>query len=159
MSPRPGIATDTGTPPASIGTPASSASLTRSMRRMASPLPPAVEPSVPIARPFATISVPDAGRLVAGDDQHAAARRAAMLHARHHLLADIAALAEADATHLVEQHIVREGIAQSIVRPALGDAVRDAEGMPCFCVAAAGSCLIRPPGRRRLREARIAQPA
>ena len=53
-----------------------------------------------------------------------------MLHARHHFLADIAALPEADAADLVEQHVMREGIAQRIVGPAFGDAVRDAERMP-----------------------------
>ena len=52
-------------------------------------------------------------------DQHAAARRAAVLHARHHFLADIAALPEADAAILVEQHVMREGVAQPHSRAPL----------------------------------------
>ncbi len=36
-----------------------------------------------------------------------------MLHARHHFLADITALAEADAISLVEQDVMREGVAQA----------------------------------------------
>ena len=45
-----------------IGVPASIASLARSMRTIASPLVPAVEPSVPMLRPPAEISAPGAGR-------------------------------------------------------------------------------------------------
>ena len=75
--------------------------------------------------------MPDAGRAMRRcGDQHAAPRRAAMLHARHHLLADVAALPEADAAILVEQHVMREGVARRIVEAAFGDAMRDAQRMP-----------------------------
>ena len=87
---------------------------------------------------------PDAGRGARGrGDQHAAAGGAAVLHARHHLLADIAALLETDAAIFVEQHIMREGVARRIVEAAFGDAMRDAQCMPVgfgsrFPPAAAG---------------------
>jgi hypothetical protein len=52
-----------------------------------------------------------------------------MLHARHHLLPDIAALAEADAAIQVHQHVVGEGVAGIEIRARLGDAMGDAQ--PC----------------------------
>ena len=49
-----------------------------------------------------------------------------MLHARHHLLADIAALVEIDAGELIHVGLVREGIAIDEVEPAARHAKRDA---------------------------------
>ncbi len=63
-----------------------------------------------------------------------------MLHARDHLLADIAALPEADAAELVEQHVMRKGVAQRIVGAAFGDAVGDAEGVPGVGIRIGGVC-------------------
>jgi hypothetical protein len=64
------------------------------------------------------------------DDRHdARAGGAAVLHARDHLLADIAALPEGDAAELVEQRLVREGVAIEEVAPAIGDAEPDAAGV------------------------------
>ena len=45
-----------------------------------------------------------------------------MLHARDHFLADIAALPEADAAGLVEQDVMRKGIAELVVEAAFGNA-------------------------------------
>ena len=53
-----------------------------------------------------------------------------MLHARHDLLADEAAFLETYAAHLVEQHVVWEGVSQRIVGAAFGDAIVDAERVP-----------------------------
>ena len=67
------------------------------------------------------------GREAFGRDRHdAVARGAAMLHARHHLLADIAALVEIDAGELVHVGLVREGVAVDEVEPAARHAERDA---------------------------------
>ena len=49
-----------------------------------------------------------------------------MLHARDHLLADIAAFGEIDAAELVHVGLVREGIAVAEIEPALRHAERDA---------------------------------
>ena len=43
-----------------------------------------------------------------------------MLHARHHLLADEAALIEVDAVQLIEHRLMREGVAEAVVAAALG---------------------------------------
>ena len=84
-----------------------------------------------------------ADRLVAGKNggasfgrstvqQHldaAGARGAAMLHARHHLLADIAALVEIDARKAVHVGLVREGVAICEVDPAPRHAAGDPMGL------------------------------
>ena len=49
-----------------------------------------------------------------------------MLHARHHLLADVAALVEIDAVELVHVGLVREGVAVDEIEPAARHAERDA---------------------------------
>ena len=81
-----------------------------------------------------------ADRLVAGEngdagfrreifqrDPHGAgARGAAMLHPRHHFLADIAALVEIDAVQAVHVGLVRKRIAVHEVEPAARHAVHDA---------------------------------
>jgi hypothetical protein len=54
---------------------------------------------------------------------------AAMLHPRHHLLADIAALVEIDAVKPVHVGFVRKGIAIAEVEAAAGNAQRDAVGL------------------------------
>ena len=54
------------------------------------------------------------------------ARGAAMLDARHHLLADVAALVEIDAGELVHVGFVRESVAVDEVEPAARHAERDA---------------------------------
>ena len=59
-----------------------------------------------------------------GDD--ARARRAAVLHARHHLLAHIAALVEIDPVKLVHERLVRESIPEQEVAPAFRHAEADA---------------------------------
>ena len=64
--------------------------------------------------------------LVIGDRHDAAARAAAMLDARHHLLADIAALVEIDAGELVHVGFVREGVAIGEIHAAARHAERDA---------------------------------
>ena len=56
-------------------------------------------------------------------------RSTAMLHARHHLLADEAALLEVDAVQLIEHRLMREGVAESVVAAALGHAKRNAAGV------------------------------
>ena len=85
----------------------------------------------------------DADLLVAGHHRHAGvggeafrrdrhdavSRGAAMLHARHHLLADIAALVEIDAGELVHVGLVREGIAVDEIEAAARHAERDAVGL------------------------------
>ena len=71
----------------------------------------------------------DAGfgrRTVEGDRHDAGARGAAMLHARHDLLADVAALVEIDAAELVHVGLVREGVAVDEVDAAARHAERDA---------------------------------
>ncbi len=125
------MASVTATSPAMIGWPASSAALTRSMRAMARPVRaggrakradrPPVDCQLRAGRGQGTFSL---------DDQHPPPGRAAMLHARDDLLADIAALLEADAAGLVEQHVMREGVAELVVGPAFGNAVGDAQGLP-----------------------------
>ncbi len=52
-----------------------------------------------------------------------------MLHARDDLLADEAAFVEIDAVQMVEQRLVRKGIAESIVLAAFRHAEGDAEGV------------------------------
>ena len=71
----------------------------------------------------------DAGvrpKTLIGDRNHAGAGDAAMLHARHHLLADEAALVEVDAVELVHVGLVRERIAIDEVEAAARHAERDA---------------------------------
>src|SRR6187455_3448691 len=71
----------------------------------------------------------DAGvwRKVAGVNRYdAVSRGAAMLHARHHLLADVAALVEIHALKLIHVGLVREGVAIDEVNPAARHALRDA---------------------------------
>ena len=52
-----------------------------------------------------------------------------MLHARHHFLADVAALGEVDAIDEVQVGVVREGVAIGEIEPAFGHAKRDAAGV------------------------------
>ena len=78
----------------------------------------------------AMISVPGSGNWpLPLDADDAFPRRTAMLHARHHLLADEAALLEVDAVQLIEHRLMREGVAESVVAAALGHAKRDAAGV------------------------------
>src|SRR5690606_20041336 len=65
-------------------------------------------------------------RLDAIERHHALARRRAVLHARDDLLADIAAFLEADPAELIEQRLVRKGVAQHVIPAALRHAERDA---------------------------------
>src|SRR5690606_26634645 len=70
------------------------------------------------------------GQRLLGDDRHdALSRRAAMLHAGDDLLADVATLCEARPVQLVEERLVREGVAERIVPSALRHAEADAVGM------------------------------
>src|SRR5262245_62299288 len=52
-----------------------------------------------------------------------------MLHARDTLLADEAAFREIDAVQLVEQRLMREGVAEDIILAALRHALADTEGV------------------------------
>ena len=114
-------------PPAISGVPAASASATRSSRSSASPRPSAAEPTVPTSFSPAVTGRPALGReAVVGDRHDAAARGAAMLDARHHLLADIAAFVEIDAGELVHVGLVRKGVAVDEVEPAARHAERNA---------------------------------
>ena len=116
--------------PARIGAPASIAAFARSRRTSASASSPADEPSVPSDLPPAVDHRAGSGQGAAGaGDDEAAAGGAAMLHARHHLLADVAALAEIDAGELVHVGVVGEGVAEGEVDAAFGDAERDAVGV------------------------------
>src|SRR5690606_23864779 len=99
------------------------------------------------------------GQRGAGDEQHAAPRGAAVLHARDDLLADVAALVKTDAAHLVEQHIVWKSIAQRIVRAAFGNARGDTKSVPGPEIGGGGLRRVGAPGRRLIREAAVAQPA
>ena len=65
-------------------------------------------------------------RAVVANRHGARARDAAMLHARDHLLADIAAFGEIDAAELVHVGLVREGVAVAEIDAALRNAERDA---------------------------------
>ena len=62
----------------------------------------------------------------------ASPRSAAMAHAAHHLLPDVAALLECNAMQRIHRGIVRKGIAEEKIDPALGNGVRDAMAMPVF---------------------------
>ena len=116
-------------PPAVSGIPAASASATRSIRISARPLRPAVEPMVPTGLSPARIGRARLRRKIIQNDAHGAgARGAAMLHPRHHFLADIAALVEIDAVQAVHVGFVRKRVAihevEAAARHARGDAMR-----------------------------------
>ena len=149
--------------PAVIGRPLSMAALTLSMRAIAIACGSGAR-SKRADRPPAGQDV-GSGRgqgALGGRDQHAAARRSAMLHARDHFLSDIAALPEADAAGLVEQHVMRKCLAERIVAAAFGDAVGDAEGMPGggFSVRRLSRRVVAPnPRRARQTAGRAARPA
>ncbi len=64
------------------------------------------------------------------NDQHAPPRRAAMLHARHHFLTDIAALAERQSARLVEIDVMRKGVTKGIIAARFGHACADPETGP-----------------------------
>ena len=114
-------------PPAVSGVPAARASATRSSRSMARPRLPACEPVVPTCLSPAITGTPASGAKLPADNRHdAGSRGAAMLHARHHLLADVAAFVEIDAGELVHVGLVREGVAIDEVEPAARHAQRDA---------------------------------
>ena len=120
---------------------------------MASPRPFAPVPVLPdrsVARRHL-----DAGlgrEAVAIDDRHdPGARRAAVLHARDDLLADVAALVEIDAVQLVHQRLVREGVAPQKILAAFGHAERDAVGV----VGLLSAVLSSPRMRERARRARV----
>ncbi len=131
-----GMRKATVTSPARKGSPAAFASSARSRRRSASPEAPLVEPSVPIA-------IAARGDLGAGcgqrplpfDADNAFPRRASVLHARHDLLAHIAAFLEVDAVQLVEQGIMRKGVAIGVVASALGHTEPDP---PCMVIDPGG---------------------
>ena len=75
----------------------------------------------------AITGMPSSAReIVIGHRHDAAARRAAMLHARDHFLPDVAALLEIDAAELVHDGLVREGVVVHEVEPAARHAERDA---------------------------------
>ena len=97
-------------PPAIIGVPFAIASATRSSRSVASPRP--IGRADPICRACCLAGHHRDARFrrrtVEGDRHDAGARGAAMLHARHDLLADEAALVEIDAAELVHVGFVRE---------------------------------------------------
>ena len=63
------------------------------------------------------------------DPHHALPHHGLVLHARHHLLADEAALVEVDAVEQVEIGLVRKGVAERIVVAGLGHAEGDAVGV------------------------------
>ena len=109
--------------------PAASASATRSIRISARPLPSAVEPMVPTGLSPARMVAPGFRRRAVEHDAHrSGARGAAMLHPRHHLLADVTALVEIDAVQAVHVGFVRKRVAIDEVEPAArhagGDAMR-----------------------------------
>jgi hypothetical protein len=64
------------------------------------------------------------GKSVVGDRHDAGAGNAAMFHARHHLLADIAALGEIDAVKLVHVGLVEKRVAIAEIPAAAGHAQR-----------------------------------
>src|SRR4029078_12157406 len=66
---------------------------------------------------------------VARDRHDALPRRAAMLHARDDLLPDIAAFGEVDAVQLIEQRLMREGVAERVVAAAFRHAEPDTQGL------------------------------
>jgi hypothetical protein len=68
-------------------------------------------------------------RAVEAHRHDAAARGAAVLHARHHLLADEAALGEADAVELVEIGLVGKHLARTDVALGVGDSQCHAMGV------------------------------
>ena len=117
-------------PPDVSGVPASSASAARSIRISARP--------VTVGR-----RAHGAHRLVAGENgvacfrrravkhnpNRARARGAAMLHPRHHLLADITALVEIDAVQPVHVGLVRERVAIDEIETAARNARGDAMGV------------------------------
>ena len=127
---QPGLRGAIRTPPAISGVPAAIASATRSSRSIASALGPAAEPMVPTCRSPAVTGTPTSRCMFLDRDRYdAVARGAAMLHARHHLLADVAALVEIDAGKLVHVGFVREGVTVDEIEPAARHAERDAMGL------------------------------
>ena len=67
-------------------------------------------------------------RLIRRYGQHARARSSAMLHSRHNLLPDVAALFEVHAVKEIEAGLMREGVAIGVILAAFGDGERDAHG-------------------------------
>ena len=94
---------------------------------MRKPAAGAAEPSVPTALSPAVTGIAGFRReAVEGDRHDAVARGAAMLDARDHLLADVAALVEIDAAELVHVGLVRKGVAIDEIEAAARHAERDA---------------------------------
>ena len=74
--------------------------------------------------------VPEAGRGASpATGTIALPRRAAMLHARDDLLPDIAAFGEVDAVQLIEQRLMREGVAERVVAAAFRHAEPDTQSL------------------------------
>ena len=118
-------------PPARTGSCSSSAARSRSSRTTPIACPSADEPRRPSGRSPATMSAPGSGSACLGmqrDD--APPRRAAMAHAAHHLLADVAALVEGDAVRANPCRIEGKGVAEDEVDAALGNGERDPVPMP-----------------------------
>ena len=96
----------------------------------ASPAAPLTEPSVPIRQTVSLDARAGSGEGAHALDGHdALPRRAAMLHARDDLLPDIASLLEVDAIQLIEQRLMREGVAERVVAAAFRHAEADAHGV------------------------------
>ena len=95
----------------------------------ASAVPPDADSSVPTE----LLARPDLGALgrpfaIECDGQNAAARRAAMLHARDDFLAHVATLLETDAAQLIEIGLMRETLARPDVGARVAESERDARG-------------------------------
>ena len=134
-------------PPAVSGTPAAQRVGDAVEPQHRQPALPACEPMMPTCLSPAITGTPASGaKLFDGDRHDAGARRAAMLHARHHLLADVAALVEIDAAELVHVGLVREGVAVDEIEPAARHAERDAVRLVGGCIHQLGAEI----GRRLL---------
>ena len=87
-------------------------------------------------------------RTVEHDPHRTGARRAAMLHARHHFLSDIASLVEIDSVQAVHVGFVRERVAINEVEAA----ARRADGNPMRVIAGAVDQLRADQPRELLRK-------
>ena len=141
--------------PACTASPAAIASSTRSSRSLARPRDPVTAARVPAVFDPAVMSVPGSGRLpeTAATGMIPRARRAAMLHPRDDLLADIAPLGEIHPAIVIHQRLVREGFTESVVRTALGHAEAHAMGLVIIARRVARR-RITPPSRSLATRAR-----
>ena len=114
------------------------------------------ESIVPIVLPPAVMALPFGGAALGHvDRQDAVARRAAMLHARDHFLADEAALVEAHRAQLIEIGLVGEELARADIGIAVGDAEPDASAAIGLWPRLRPGCPWGDKALAKLRHARI----